>query len=66
MAVKKRSFSYVFASTLVGVSIGGLLVHLYFYLNESPRFDAVNVQIKLVLLVLGLFWARHAKAKTNP
>lgn len=66
MELKNRSFSYVFASTLVGVSVGGLLVQLYFHVNGSPRFDAVKVQIKVVFLIVGLLWVRRAKPKANP
>lgn len=66
MVAQKRSLSYIVASTMVGVSIGGLLVHFYFYLNESPRFDPVKVQIKVVFLIVGLLWVRRAKAKATP
>ena len=66
MVAQKRSLSFVVASTMVGLSIGGLLVQLYFHLNESPRFDAVKVQIKVVFLIVGLLWVRHARAKATP
>jgi hypothetical protein len=65
MATQKRSLSYVIASTAVGVSIGGLLVQFYFYLNESPRFDPLKVQIKVVFLIVGLLWVIRAKAKAT-
>lgn len=66
MATRSRSFSYVLASAIVGVSVGGLLVQLYFHVNGSPRFDAVKVQIKVVFLIVGLLWVRRAKPKANP
>lgn len=66
MAAQKRSLSYVVASTVVGVSIGGLLVHSYFFLNESPRFDPVKVQIKVMFLIVGLLWVRCARTNPSP
>ena len=49
---------------LAGTCIGGLCVQLYFCLTDSPRFDYVKVQVKVVLFVVSILLLRCSKRKS--
>ncbi len=59
----KTRFSW--AHTFMGTSIGGLTVHAYFYLTDSPKFNDAKFTVLLVMLTVSswFIWRRKQRAK---
>lgn len=56
---------FTWAHTFMGTSVGGLTVHAYFYLTDSPKFNDAKFVIFLVMLAVSswFIWRRKQRAR---